>query len=362
MALKIVRGKNLPIGLDLGSSAVKMVQLRQTDQEYELLAADWAQVPPSCRTDAKARLRFLTAAIRKMMASNKFLGNKCVLSLPAGATFLQHVKVPKLPPDQTAQAVLAELEGKLPYPLGEAVVRHVTAGDVFGDGEPKQEVVVVAVSRPVLEAYLSMADHAKLDVVGVNVECCAIVECFARVFRRANDAATTTLYVDMGASSTQVVLALGSRIVFARNLAAGGDGIDRAVAEGMNVSVEQGRAVRQDLLTETADPTARDELYRLLDGTIRSIGDEMTQCLRYYESVFRDSSIGRAIFVGGQAYDKRLCQAIAQRLNLPSQIGDPLVRIRRAEGAGANVGLDWRQPQPAWAVAVGLSLGATLAA
>lgn len=362
MALKIVRGKNLPIGLDLGSSRVKMVQLRQTDQDYELVAADWAQVPPECRADARQRMRFLGGAIRKLLATNKFLGNRCILSLPAEATFLQHVKVPKLPPDQTASAVLQELEGKLPYPPAEAVIRQITAGDVFGDGEAKQEVIVVAVSRAVLEAYLSMATHAKLDVVGVNIEPCAIVECFARVFRRANDAATATLFVDMGASSTQVVLGLGNRMAFARNLAAGGDRIDQVVAEGMHVSAEQARAVRQDLLGETGDPAARDELYHLLEGTIRSIGDEMTQCLRYYESIFRDSSVGRAIFVGGQAYDKRLCQAIAQRLNLPAQIGDPLVRVRRAEGAGANVGLDWRQPQPAWAVAVGLSLGAVLAA
>jgi len=362
MAIKIIRGRNLPIGLDLGSSVVKMIQLRQSDQDFELVAADWAQVPPDCRAGTKERLHFLGGAIRKMLANNKFQGAKCILSLPAEATFLQHVKIPKASPEQMDQAVLAELEGKLPFPTAEAVVRHVTAGDVLGEGEPRQEVIVVAAWRTTLEAYLSMAAHAKLDVVGIDVEPCAIVECFSRIFRRASDASTTTLFVDIGASSTQVVLAMSNRIVFARNLAAGGDRIDQAVAAGMHVSVEQARAVRQDLLGDAGDPAARDELYRLLDGMIRSIGDEVTQCLRYYESVFRDSSVARAIFVGGQAYDKRLCQAIAQRLNLPAQIGDPLVRIRRAEGAGVNVGLDWRQPQPAWAVAVGLSLGAILAA
>ena len=88
----------------------------------------------------------------------------------------------------------------------------------------------------------------------------------------------------------------------------------------------------------------------------------MTQCLRYYESVFRHRTVERAIFVGGQAYDKRLCQSLAQRLNVPAQIGDPLVRVKRSPGAGARLNFDWRQPQPAWAVAVGLSLGPTVAA
>jgi Tfp pilus assembly PilM family ATPase len=71
--------------------------------------------------------------------------------------------------------------------------------------------------------------------------------------------------------------------------------------------------------------------------------------------------VERAIFVGGQAFDKPLCQALARRLNLPAQIGDPLVRIKRSKEATDRLNLDWRQPQPAWAVAVGLSLGPTVA-
>ena len=68
------------------------------------------------------------------------------------------------------------------------------------------------------------------------------------------------------------------------------------------------------------------------------------------------------VLAGGQAYDKRLCQSLAERLNLPAQIGDPLVRIGRVAGAGLQIGLDRREPQPQWAVAVGLSLGAAQAA
>jgi Tfp pilus assembly PilM family ATPase len=90
--------------------------------------------------------------------------------------------------------------------------------------------------------------------------------------------------------------------------------------------------------------------------------DELTQCLRYYESVFRNQGVERAIFLGGQAMDKRLCQLIAQRLNVPAQIGDPLVRIGSAAAGGSDLGIDRREPQPRWAVAVGLSLGSGQAA
>ncbi len=362
MPLKLVKGKTLPIGLDLGTHRIKMAQLRLVDGCYELVAAEAVELPAPSRQDLSARLGAVGEAIRHMLTSGRFAGRQCVLCLPAEATFVQHIRIPTLPTSQIGAAIAEELTGKLPYPVGEAVVRHMLAGQVPGEGEGKQEVIVVAVSRPVLEKYLAMAHRAKLDVVAVDVEACAVVECFARVMARASDSAHATLFVDMGAASTQFVVSMGPHLVFARNLTAGGSRINQALAEKLHVSVEEASLLRQDVAAGRSTPQAEDELFGLLDETIKEIADEMTQCLRYYDSVFRHRSVERAIFVGGQAYDKRLCQALAQRLNLPAQIGDPLVRVRRSPGAGARLNFDWRQPQPAWAVAVGLSLSPTVAA
>ena len=362
MALKIIRGRNLPIGLDMGSSFIKMAQLRQSEDNLELLAIDRAEIPHSIRSDSSQRLAFTAQAAAIMLENSGFVGRQCVLSLPAEFTFVQHVRCHKVLREQLVGAVEAELGGKLPFAHGDAVIRYIVAGDVLGEGDPMQEVVVIAASRSLLETYLDAFNKVHLDIVGVEIESCAVVECFARVFRRASDAINTTLFVDMGAVSTQFVLTNGSRIVFARNIAAGGDMIDHALAKQTHTSVESAHAMRLKMLGDNTDIKAQDELYRCLDGAIHDIAEEMTQCLRYFESVFRNQTIDRAIFVGGQAYDKRLCQAIAQKLNLPAQIGDPMVRLKRTPGAGVNLGLDWRQPQPAWAVAVGLSLSPTVAA
>jgi len=63
------------------------------------------------------------------------------------------------------------------------------------------------------------------------------------------------------------------------------------------------------------------------------------------------------IFVGGQAHNNRLCQRIAERLNLPAQVGDPMAGLLRAAPSGWSAELDVRKPNPSWAVAVGLGLG-----
>lgn len=358
MGLKVIKGKTLPIGVDLGSSTVKLAQLRWSEDNVELLAAGAQDIPQDCRGDLRRRLQFLWPCIRKIVKSHPFRGRQAILAIPAADSFVQHVRLPIMPAEQIADVLPAELQGKLPFPSEEALIRHVVVGDTHGQTDTKQEVIVVAAEKSMTDAYLSMAARAKLDVVGLNVEPCAIIECFARLFRRTADRDRTVLFVDLGAASTQVVLAQGDKIAFARNLSLGTDALDMAVAKGMDMPADQARSVRRDIIAGGKVGVAEDELYRLLEKPMAAIATELTQCLRYYESTFRNGGVERAIFVGGGAHDKRLCQSLARHLNIPAQMGDPLMRIKYVDGAGLELGMDRRNPQPTWTVAVGLSLGA----
>jgi Tfp pilus assembly PilM family ATPase len=85
--------------------------------------------------------------------------------------------------------------------------------------------------------------------------------------------------------------------------------------------------------------------------------DELQLCRRYYESTFPNKPVDRLVFVGGEARQRTLCQQIAQSMGLAAQVGDPLVRMGRVSDIGIESGIDRRQPQPGWAVAIGLSLG-----
>lgn len=362
MPLKIIKGKNLPIGADLGSSSVKLAQLRSVEGHHELLAADAREIPRECRTDQEQRLAFVADAIRAMQKGKTFSGRRCILSIPADMTIVQHIKMPRMKSELLPDALRAELEGKLPYPLQNAIIRHVVAGDIPGDPENKQELITFSVSRDVIEAYLAMSRRAKLDVIGVNVESCALIECFGRLFRRESDAERTILFIDMGARSTQVVFSHGHHIVFARNLEIGGEQFDGAVAEGLHVPIEQVHSLRVDMQTEGGDEINAAQIQRCLEEPIEALAIELNKCLRYYEAVFRGRPVERAIFLGGQAHDKHLCQSLARRLNLPAQIGDPLLRIKRVGEVDLFKDLDQREPQPDWAVAIGLSIGAETAA
>ncbi len=351
------KGKSF-IGVDLGSGSVKMAQLRTSAEAMEILALAQAQIdlPPSA--DQHIRLEAQAQQVRRLLKEAGFKGRQAVVSLPTESVFLQPIRLPHVAGEQLPSLLEQELQGKLPWNAEPTVMRHILAGTVYAEAGEMQEMLVVAVARKALDEYLSALAKAGLDIVAVNIEACALVECFARFFRRASDEGRMTLFIDIGSSSTKVVLAQGPKMVFAHNLALGGNAMDAELAKALKIPLAQAHAVRRKMVGSQVHTQAEDELFRLLDVKIAQITDDITHCLLYCESAFRNQAVERVIFVGGQAHNKRLCQSIAQRLNLPAQVGDPLAGVQRSSQAQETLGETG--PCPAWAVAVGLSLGATL--
>jgi Tfp pilus assembly PilM family ATPase len=104
-----------------------------------------------------------------------------------------------------------------------------------------------------------------------------------------------------------------------------------------------------DQQARVIEQSVRDPLNRLIE--------ELNLCRRYHEATFPNKTVDRLIFVGGEARQRSLCAHVAREMGLAAQVGDPLVRMGRISDVGIESGIDRRQPQPNWSVAIGLSIG-----
>lgn len=397
-----------PIGVDFGSDSVRMAQVEPgADGEFNLVAAGRADVPPHVRADPAAKLAFFAEAVRDLLAQGSFRGRRAVLSLPASAMTIQHLRVPKMDDAALKQALPWECRGRLPYDPTHALLRHLVAGDVFADGEPRHEVIVMAAQRQWVDGFLAAAAKAKLDVVGMNVEPRATADCFGQVYRRRADAEAVNLFVDIGCAASRAVVAKGGQILFARSVPVGGDHFTRAVAAAAKVGFDDAKIMRiklchaqamadlnrasaaaagpavpvgspadvpypPDYAGETnqhapaaiavdpagpassADAAAVELACR---ETVARLAQELSLCRRYHEATFPSLPVTRLVFVGGEARHRSLCQQVAQAMDLAAQVGDPMARMARTTTVGPESGIDRRLPQPDWTVALGLTMG-----
>ena len=410
-----------PIGVDFGSDCLRMAQVHFTGTEYHLVAAASADVPAHVRHNQVARLNFFVETVRDLLAQGQFRSRQAVLALPAANMYIQHLRIAKMDDSETRKALVWEARGKLPIDPSQALMRHVIAGEVYQDQEPKNEIIVMAAQRDLVNQFLAAAAKAKLDVVGMNMEAKAVVDCFAHMYRRKADGESTTCYLDIGCCASRAYIARGSDVYFARAIPVGGEHFSKAVSQALKVNLDEAKLLRVKLCAAQPAPNERNEKqtvrapepgidnsFAMLGAALQAKGaapatvpaakpqaaapvavpaaatpaaaanplseqarqveaacreplgkliEELDLCRRYYESTFQNRPVDRLIFVGGESRHRGLCQHIARELGLAAQLGDPLVRMSRVSEVGIESGIDRRQPQPAWAVAIGLSLG-----
>jgi type IV pilus assembly protein PilM len=412
-----------PIGVDFGSDCLRLAQVEPVDGEYRLVAAASAGVPPHVRNEPISRFNFFVDNVRELLAQGNFRGRRVALNMPASMMHIQHLRLPKMDEEGLKKALPWEIRGKVPFDPTQAVLRHIIAGEIFHDQEPKFEVIVMAARKDLVEQLIASAAKARLDVAGINVEPKAVLDCFSRIYRRKADFDTATLFADIGCTATRAIITQGGRIRFARAVPIGGEHFSRAVASAMQIPLEQARVMRAKLAEEeevvaqespqpapagvpavprddnsfallsaavaaaekshapvspagevrpTAAPAAaaqpenasqlapteeRQRVELSCHEPVTRLVEELSLCRRYYETTFPNQPVQRMVFIGGEANQRGLCQQIARSLGIAAQIGDPMTRINKDSDVGIEAGIDRRRPQPAWAIAIGLSMG-----
>lgn len=383
MVFGFSRAKHSPIAVDFGADSLKLLQVTPGDPP-RLVAAARAELSSEARQNPTARCAFFADALKRLVKSAPFSGHRAALSIPAYQTLVTHLQIPSADPEELETQIGVHLRQRLNVNPDRMVMRHVLVPGVHSG---KQEIICMAASKESVMQYVEIAQQAKLDVVSMQAEPLSIVKAFEHLFR-ANDARDRTVcFVDIGGITSKVVITHGGRIVFAKAIHVAGDQLTRHLADANEMEFMAARASRWATNTAAAEPVAvtasnatavsEDDAPRLTASQARNAGappnaseskldvaeesmiclvEELQMCVRYHTSLFPERQIEKLIFLGGESTHTDICQRIARTLRIGAQLADPLARLTKLSAGKASHGVDVTQPQPGWAVALGLCL------
>ncbi len=383
-----------PIALDFGVGSLKILQVG-AGSPPPLVAAACLETPEDLQHDHAKRLEFQLAALPKLIRHGGFKGRRAVCALPSWRVACRHLQFQRMDGVSIDELVA----GAIPAQFQCAPDSLVYRATEVPTGRPgsRAEVVVVAAPRDLVDTLMRGLLAAKLEPVGIHSEFTAILRAFDMTTRREGDAGVNTLYLDIGTRETNVMIAHGSSPAFARVVHVGGRTFDDAIVKQTKCTHDEAAKMRRALgqtLAEPvrppvpgapASPPAGGEGVERRGGApapgfttellaqppaspwpagtdlsepLEILTDEVSICLRYHASQFPDRRVDRAVFIGGEARSRGLCQEIARALKLPAQMADPLARVART-GKEPALGVDLAQAQPGWTVALGLCLTPT---
>ncbi|MEM9347061.1 MAG: pilus assembly protein PilM [Planctomycetota bacterium] len=389
MAFGINKSRLSPIAIDFGVDTVKILQI-SSGETTQLIGAGGLVVPENARKDSAARYTFLSDALKELLRQQPFKGRRAMCAIPAFQTFVNIFELQCGENDDIDQQVGLHLQTVMEMDPGRMVIRNHRVGSVIRDGVTRQRVICMAVNRAIVMRYLEIAAAAKLEVVGMHSEPVCIAKGFSELYnRRESDKTEARCFVDIGAASTKLVIIKNEDILLARNIDVCGDELTRQHAREHQMDFAEARLAR---LREASNPLAanpfgvgenqeqettsvalveeyvdgepdprdrsvvsRPEEFSENDEVLDKLVDGIRMTVRYHDTVCPDTPVQRVVLLGGEAHHGHVAQAIAQEFGIPTFIGDPMARVMRTPGL-EPLNLDINQPQPGWAVPLGLCL------
>jgi type IV pilus assembly protein PilM len=336
-----------PIGVDIGSRSVKLVQLNSDRTEIRE-AVRW-DLPPAGADDPTARTPRIVQALAQAREGRAFRGHEAVFCLAAGDVIVQNIRVPQSTGEDLKQVVHAEAASRIAFDAAETELRYLEADNVRQGDAVRREVILLACPRTAVQQLLDVAASAGLTPVAIDVEPTAMLRCYSAQFRRDADQQLRMMFVNVGASVTTVVIARGDHPMFIKRVEFGGNLLDESVARSLKMKLAEAVALRRhngDRRADRRDP----EVARGIDQATRPLLDrlahELSMCIRYHSVTFRGQPLSRILIGGGEA-TAALSEAIQERLGMPCELGNP-VRVLQSPPLPGRIGQ--------WDIATGLAM------
>lgn len=365
-------GLGPPIAVDFGTHSLKLLQIAP-GESGSLIAAACLPTPEGFVGDPVARFEFQAEALGRLVRSGGFRGRRAVCAIPATQTLCKLLRIQKTEGASVETLVGVALGAQLGCDPSAVVFRHIEVSDNTRQSG-KTDVICLAAGRERVERLMRALKNARLEPVGIHNEFAAVLAGVTRV----DESDVPTLILDMGYGSTKVIIAHGSKMVFAKTIETGGRHMDEHLASLLKIGLAEAVDVRRAMTgiasnLASADSSATDggggvatkaRPRRVvgpkpdLTEVMEVLTDEIQMCLRYHDSAFPGTRVSRVVFVGGEARQRHLGEHVARVLRLPARAVDPLARIVRT-GKEPSIGVDFSEAQPGWALPLGLCVSRT---
>ncbi len=320
--------KNYFVGIDFGTSAIKVVELSYKNHKVHLVNYGWASLeitpgsePPEQRVlthDDKLKL-YLQNLIDRM----KLKSDSAYVSVPAFVGLFVLVEFPDMENSELEKAVHFEARKYIPnnleeFSIGwEVVAKSDRSGILTSEKSPgKVQVLMVVAPRKEIERCGNIVSSTRLEIKALELET------FSLVRSLVGDDPNTFIIIDIGSRITNIVLAEKGIIKINRSINVGGTEITNSIAESLNISKQSAEMMKK----ESRDILNSREAGMVMPPLEMIVG-EVNRVVSSYRAKNPKGSISSVILSGGSAKMTGMEEFFSKRLGIPAAQGRPWQKI-----------------------------------
>lgn len=311
----LLTGVSSFFGLDIGTTAVRVVQLRGNGPVKSLLR--YAYVPVDSKlvlSDSKTDQQRLSQVIRELVEQANLSTRNVAVGIPSQRVFTAVVDFDRLPANELAKAIRYQADSLIPTPLEKSKMDWAIIGDSPKD-KTKVEVLLSSVENDFVEQRLDMLESIGLDVVAFEPDNLALTRALI-----PGDSPQAQMVLDMGSRNTDLVLTVGGAPRLTRSIPTGAEAIVRSAAQNLNIDENQARqfvfkfGLSKDKL--------EGRIYDAVIGTVDILTGEIDKSIKFFQSRYVDVPVSRIVVTGGASALPEFPLYLANKFAIEVEIGN----------------------------------------
>ncbi len=347
-------GRTHLVGLDIGSSAIKLVRLRQASGSWELVAFSLGHLPPDAIVDGRVmNFAVVIERLREVMREAGVKDTDCALAISGSSLIIKRLSLPEMTRAELDDSILWEAEQYIPFDIKDVNVDAQILNPRAGQGQ--MDVLMVAAKKDVVNEYVSVAMEAGLKPAVVDVAIFAALNMFEVNY--AVPADQTSALLNVGANTINVGVISGGAVAFTRDISIGGSQLTAEIQRHFNVSHEEAEAFKTGAESSLSSSTIAREVNKIADRVCDTLVTEVQRSLDFFVATSVKADIQRIYLTGGSAQLPALIRALERRMEVQVELVNPFRNIS-VDARKFDIDL-LQRAAPVAGVAVGLALRRT---
>lgn len=310
------------IGLDIGSSSIKLAELTQTRKGAELTSFGFVSTPTNALSAGEiVDPVALGMAIESLIISTGTKNKKVATGMWGTSVIVRKITTQKITDKKILKDQMRfEAEQYIPFDINNiSLAYHVLKQSSSPD---TMDVLLIAAQNEFISQYADVLQAQKLQLAVLDVSGLALANCYELNYGKASNEVVGLF--NIGSSVTNFVVIRNGEVVFSRDIPVGGQTFTNEIHKNMGVTIQEAESLKLSAASQSAVP---DDVHNVINMTNEVVAEEIRNSIEYLSATTEGATLTRAYVTGGGAFTPGLVESISRVGNVNLQFMNPFNRI-----------------------------------
>lgn len=326
--MNILKGLGDFFALDIGTNAIRVVQLKKNGSSWALEHYGYAPIDSKITgSDSEESRRKVGEVIMTAVGQSGIKSKNVIIGLPSSKTFTTIIDVPMASEAELRATMKYQIDQYIPMSVDDAKVDWALLGNSLR-AQNQQEVLLSSVAKQYSEDRLELVEALGFNVIAAEPDPIAMVRSLSAEGAPAVGS-TAVLQLDMGENSTDIAIVYGDSPRLVRTIPTGIASLVKSTVTNLNVQDDQ---ARQFIIKFGLAPDRLEgQVLRALEGVLDNFAAEVVKSIKFFETRYPSVAVGGVLVTGFAATIPQFDQYLAGKVGKSVQLGNPWQGIQVAE-------------------------------